>query len=99
MGGIAFRAPVLAALFLIVALATLAMPGSSNFVGEFLILLGVFEAKIVYRPDRRARRRAGRGLRAAPVIQRRCTTASARASSRATSAVARPRPCSCRSSP
>jgi NADH-quinone oxidoreductase subunit M len=47
MGGIAFRAPVLAALFLIVALATLAMPGSSNFVGEFLILLGVFNAKLV----------------------------------------------------
>jgi NADH-quinone oxidoreductase subunit M len=47
MGGIAFRAPVLATLFLIVALATLAMPGSSNFVGEFLILLGVFNAKIV----------------------------------------------------
>jgi NADH-quinone oxidoreductase subunit M len=47
MGGIAFRAPVLAALFLIVALANLAMPGSSNFVGEFLILLGVFNAKIV----------------------------------------------------
>jgi NADH-quinone oxidoreductase subunit M len=45
MGGIAFRAPVLAVLFLIVALATLAMPGSSNFVGEFLILLGVFKAK------------------------------------------------------
>jgi NADH-quinone oxidoreductase subunit M len=47
MGGIAFRAPVLAALFLVVALATLAMPGSSNFVGEFLILLGVFKAKLV----------------------------------------------------
>jgi NADH-quinone oxidoreductase subunit M len=47
MGGIAFRAPVLATLFLIVALANLAMPGSSNFVGEFLILLGVFNAKIV----------------------------------------------------
>jgi NADH-quinone oxidoreductase subunit M len=47
MGGIAFRAPVLAALFLIVALATLAIPGSSNFVGEFLILLGVFKAKLV----------------------------------------------------
>jgi NADH-quinone oxidoreductase subunit M len=46
MGGIAFRAPVLATLFLIVALATLAMPGSSNFVGEFLILLGVFKAKL-----------------------------------------------------
>jgi NADH-quinone oxidoreductase subunit M len=47
MGGIAFRAPVLAALFLIVTLANLAMPGSSNFVGEFLILLGVFHSKLV----------------------------------------------------
>jgi NADH-quinone oxidoreductase subunit M len=46
MGGIAFRAPVLATLFLIVALATLAMPGSANFVGEFLILLGVFKTKL-----------------------------------------------------
>jgi NADH-quinone oxidoreductase subunit M len=46
MGGIAFRAPVLAALFLIVALATLAMPGSSNFIGEFMILLGVFNTKL-----------------------------------------------------
>jgi NADH-quinone oxidoreductase subunit M len=47
MGGMAFRAPVLATLFLIVALANLAMPGSSNFVGEFMILLGVFNAKVV----------------------------------------------------
>ena len=46
MGGIAFRAPVLAGLFLIVTLATLAMPGSANFVGEFLILLGVFDSKM-----------------------------------------------------
>jgi NADH-quinone oxidoreductase subunit M len=48
MGGLATRAPVLAALFLIVALATLAMPGSANFIGEFYILLSVFESKIVY---------------------------------------------------
>lgn len=47
MGGLAFRAPVLASLFMIVALATLAMPGSSNFAGEFMILLGVFESKLV----------------------------------------------------
>ena len=46
MGGIAFRAPVMASLFLIVTLATLAMPGSSNFIGEFNILLGVFNAKL-----------------------------------------------------
>jgi NADH-quinone oxidoreductase subunit M len=47
MGGIAFRAPVLASLFLIVTLATLAMPGSANFVGEFLILIGVFQSELV----------------------------------------------------
>ncbi|MDQ6803933.1 MAG: NADH-quinone oxidoreductase subunit M [Actinomycetota bacterium] len=46
MGGLAFRAPVLAALFLIVVLANLAIPGSSNFAGEFMILLGVFKAKL-----------------------------------------------------
>ena len=48
MGGMAFRAPILAALFLITALATLAMPGSPNFVGEILILFGTFEDKLVY---------------------------------------------------
>jgi NADH-quinone oxidoreductase subunit M len=46
MGGISMRAPVLAALFLIVAFATLAMPGSANFVAEFYILLGVFDEKM-----------------------------------------------------
>jgi NADH-quinone oxidoreductase subunit M len=44
MGGIAFKAPVLATLFLIVTLANLAMPGSSNFIGEFMILLGAFDS-------------------------------------------------------
>jgi NADH-quinone oxidoreductase subunit M len=46
MGGIAFRAPILATMFLIVSLATLAMPGSANFAGEFFILLGAFDAKL-----------------------------------------------------
>jgi NADH-quinone oxidoreductase subunit M len=46
MGGIAFRAPVLATLFLIVTFANLAMPGSSNFIGEFFILLGTFQSKL-----------------------------------------------------
>ena len=48
MGGMAVRAPILAALFLIVTLATLAMPGSANFVGEFYILIGAFQSKIAY---------------------------------------------------
>jgi NADH-quinone oxidoreductase subunit M len=48
MGGLAMRAPILAALFLIVTLATLAMPGSANFIGEFYILIGTFQSKLVY---------------------------------------------------
>jgi NADH-quinone oxidoreductase subunit M len=48
MGGQATRAPLLAALFLVVALANLAMPGSSNFIGEFYILNGVFQSKIAF---------------------------------------------------
>jgi NADH-quinone oxidoreductase subunit M len=48
MGGIAMRAPVLATIFLIVAFAALAMPGSGNFVGEVLILLGLFKTKMVF---------------------------------------------------
>ena len=46
MGGMATRAPVLALLFMIVTLATLAMPGSANFVGEFYILAGLFQTKM-----------------------------------------------------
>ena len=67
MGGIAFRAPVLASIFLIVALATLAMPGSTNFVGEFLILLGAFRAKLVICLIASRGRRARGGLHAARV--------------------------------
>jgi NADH-quinone oxidoreductase subunit M len=48
LGGVAFRAPVLASLFLVVTFATLAMPGSPNFVGEILILFGTFEDKLVF---------------------------------------------------
>ncbi len=48
LGGMALRAPVLATLFLVVALATLAMPGTPNFVGEILILFGALEDKLVF---------------------------------------------------
>ena len=60
LGGMAFRAPVLAALFLVISLATLAMPGSGNFVGEILILFGTFEDNLVYGLVA-ARRRGARG--------------------------------------
>jgi NADH-quinone oxidoreductase subunit M len=48
MGGQALRAPVLAALFLVLAMANLAIPGSANFTGEFYILNGVFQSKIAF---------------------------------------------------
>ena len=48
MGGAAFRAPVLAAMFLIISFALLAMPGSGNFIGEFMVLFGVFGDRLVW---------------------------------------------------
>ena len=48
MGGVAFRAPALAALLLILAFANLAMPGTPNFVGELLILFGTFEDELTW---------------------------------------------------
>ena len=48
MGGMAQRAPVFAALFMIVTMALLAIPGSANFVGEFFILSGVFHSKVAF---------------------------------------------------
>jgi NADH-quinone oxidoreductase subunit M len=42
-GGIWRVAPALSALFLIVALSSLGLPGLNGFVGEFLILLGAFQ--------------------------------------------------------
>jgi NADH-quinone oxidoreductase subunit M len=42
-GGIGRVAPWLATAFVITALASIGLPGTSGFVGEFLALLGVFE--------------------------------------------------------
>lgn len=46
MGGLAKNAPILAVIFLIVTMATLALPGSPNFIGEFLILNGTFQVSV-----------------------------------------------------
>ncbi|MDP4603524.1 MAG: NADH-quinone oxidoreductase subunit M [Solirubrobacteraceae bacterium] len=48
MGGIAKGAPAFAAVFLVFSFALLAMPGTANFVAEFMILLGTFESKMVF---------------------------------------------------
>ncbi|MBF0176745.1 MAG: NADH-quinone oxidoreductase subunit M [Magnetococcales bacterium] len=41
-GGLALRMPVYATLFMIFTMASVGLPGTSGFVGEFLILLGLF---------------------------------------------------------
>ena len=48
MGGLATPAPVLASLFLITTLSSIGLPLLNNFVGEFLILLGVLQERTVY---------------------------------------------------
>ena len=47
-GGIAHRMPVYSALFLLVALSSIGLPGLNGFVGEFLILLGTFAVNPAY---------------------------------------------------
>jgi NADH-quinone oxidoreductase subunit M len=44
MGGLKSQMPVFAALFLIIMLSSVGLPGLNGFVGEFLALMGAFEA-------------------------------------------------------
>jgi NADH-quinone oxidoreductase subunit M len=44
LGGMAKGRPLLATIVMVVGMLTLAVPGSSNFVGEFAILAGAFNA-------------------------------------------------------
>ena len=46
-GGAAAKLPALAAVFLVVVLSSIGLPGTNGFVGEFMILLGMFKSKIV----------------------------------------------------
>jgi NADH-quinone oxidoreductase subunit M len=48
LGGLAHRLPVYATLFTFFCLASLGLPGLAGFVGEFLVLLGVFQYAPIY---------------------------------------------------
>ena len=48
MGGIAKVAPFLAVCFLIILLGTVALPLTNGFIGEFLLLMGVYNYSIWY---------------------------------------------------
>lgn len=45
-GGLVFKMPVFTSFFFVFSLANLAFPGTANFVGELLILLGAVDANV-----------------------------------------------------
>ncbi|HUR08531.1 MAG TPA: NADH-quinone oxidoreductase subunit M, partial [Nonomuraea sp.] len=47
-GGLAAKAPLLAGVFLLAGLASLALPGTNSFVSEFLVLIGSFPREPVF---------------------------------------------------
>ena len=46
-GGVARAAPMFSVVFIVMALASLGLPGLANFAGEFLVLLGAFQVRTV----------------------------------------------------
>ena len=47
-GGLSKQMPIFATCFLIVTLSSIGLPGLNGFVGEFLILVGAFKARVLY---------------------------------------------------
>ena len=47
-GGLSTPMPIYAAIFMIVTLSSIGLPGLNGFVGEFLILLGAFKTNPIY---------------------------------------------------
>jgi NADH-quinone oxidoreductase subunit M len=47
-GGVANKMPVFAALFMLFAMANAGLPGTSGFVGEFLVIMGAMKANFWY---------------------------------------------------
>ncbi len=45
-GGLVKRMPIYAAVFMVFMLASVGLPGTSGFVGEFLVLMGTFQANV-----------------------------------------------------
>lgn len=47
-GGVANRMPVFASFMMLFALANTGLPGTSGFVGEFLVILGAYQVNVWY---------------------------------------------------
>lgn len=48
MGGIRHQVPTFAFLFFVIVMGSVALPGTSGFVGEFLLLLGLYQANALW---------------------------------------------------
>ena len=66
-GGVAAKAPMLAGVFLLAGLASLALPGTNSFVSEFLVLIGSFPTRPVFTIVATGRDHPGRALHPADV--------------------------------
>jgi NADH-quinone oxidoreductase subunit M len=42
-GGLVYRMPIYAAVFMVFTMASVGLPGTSGFVGEFLVMIGAFQ--------------------------------------------------------
>ncbi len=45
-GGLAVRMPIYASMFMVFTMASIGLPGTSGFVGEFLVLVGAFQVSL-----------------------------------------------------
>ena len=45
-GGLAVRMPIYAAMFMLFTMASIGLPGTSGFIGEFLVLIGAFQVSL-----------------------------------------------------
>lgn len=47
-GGVATKMPVFAAFFMLFSMANAGLPGTSGFVGEFMVIMGAVQTKFIY---------------------------------------------------
>jgi NADH-quinone oxidoreductase subunit M len=48
LGGLARQLPVLTFFFLVITLSSIGLPGLNGFIGEFLVLVGIFQVNVAY---------------------------------------------------
>ena len=79
-GGLVHRMPVYAAVFMVFMLASVGLPGTSGFVGEFLVLVGAFQVQYLGRAAATHRHHPRRRLHALALPPRDLRRADARGS-------------------